>query len=220
MRGFGLKGSIALVGASLLSCLAIADTATTAGQRVLFMVSQDESSVEEAIGSYLQKEGFMVAYVDISKDRNKEDKALVIPFGNMRIVPDFRIFIDTLPSGRQRSTKKILERVVLIRLLTRTYVRKGHETALLKCLNAYHRDRWAGRFYIDKDGELVADWPLNILGTGLPADLVNDAVVRLISGWSSLYTEVKPHVSAVSGKPESRGDGASSQNQQQTQPSQ
>jgi len=209
MNRHGLKAIGLLVTVSL--CGAAADTRSSAGSAPsMLTVAQDESSVEEAIATYLRSRGLVVGYVNASANQREEDRVLILPYGGPSEIPNFRILIDTQPSNRDPSSQTVTERVVFVRLLTGTYVKPGHESALLGCLNNYHQRFWAGRFFVDTDRELVADWPLNILASGLPAEVVHDAVLRLVNGWNFLYPFVKAHIT-TSGTAKEREETRSSQ---------
>ena len=110
-------------------------------------------------------------------------------------MPNYRIIIDTTPSGRAKSGSGITERVILLRLFTGLKVSAQRKPQVLAALNLHHSRVWAGTFVVnEEDGELEAQWPLNIAGADatVQPETVFDAWYRLCSSWSDLFPKVAP----------------------------
>ncbi|PKN58834.1 MAG: hypothetical protein CVU56_03530 [Deltaproteobacteria bacterium HGW-Deltaproteobacteria-14] len=141
----------------------------------------DESLLEERVGTFLESKGLKVARVGSSGDT----WLVLVWDGGDR--PTFRITIDSFVSSSDEGVAK--ERALLLRLETGVHVGPSDVRDVLERLNAHHARNWAGTWYIDpEDGQLEATWALNIPQevASIEAGLVHDALVRLVVSWGEL----------------------------------
>ncbi|TNF28598.1 MAG: hypothetical protein EP329_17605 [Deltaproteobacteria bacterium] len=141
----------------------------------------DESSLEETIGAFLETKGLKVARVGESGDTWL---VLVWDGGGK---PNFRITVDSFVSSTSDNVAK--ERAILLRLETGIHVGPSDLRNVYDRLNAHHSSNWAGTWYVDpSDGQLEATWALNIPQevAAIEAGLVHDALVRMVVSWNEL----------------------------------
>lgn len=161
-------------------------------------VVQDEASTERRIGDYLTQRGAKVRY-----ETRGEDIWVVLQMSADE-VPPYRVIIDTSPSGHSRNGGGITERVILLRLFSGVTILPQQRQAVLAELNKHHTRMWAGTFVInEQDGELEAQWPLNITSpeATLHPETVYDAWYRLSQSYVDLFPRLAPILSGSGGAP-------------------
>ena len=165
---------------ALGGCASAATTGITPKSAQLTFVN-DESTIEERIGSFLESKGLKVARIG-----NAGDSWLVLVWdGGNR--PNFQITIDTFVSSTEDNVPR--ERAILLRLETGLHVSAADTRNVLDRINAHHTRNWAGTWYIDpSDGQIEATWALNIPQevAAIEVGLVHDALVRLVVSWGEL----------------------------------
>jgi hypothetical protein len=107
-------------------------------------------------------------------------------------MPNLRIIMTTQATGKRDGEDSFAERVLILRLFTGILVHPDQARPFLEKLNHYHNRCWAGCFRIHDDHEIEGSWALNILEGGILVDYVWDAMVRILTGWRSLYQDLKP----------------------------
>lgn len=160
------------------------NAASAADDRLV--VTQDENSMERVIENYLVTTHKLVIN---EKGADNDDLYLELPMKGDPM-PAYRISIDSQPLNRDKETDKVIERGVLINLLTTIKVPKERRAAVLEVINDFNRKKAFASIYIDTDGEIVCCWILNVLSDGLPTENVYDAVARVQNIWKVVYPEV------------------------------
>ena len=159
------------------------------GSKALAVVA-DEESLEQQIAVYLRERGLRV---QIQRRPGSQDAWVVLKFeGGAK--PPYRFVVDTAISARDPGGK-ITERVVIVRLFTGVTVPPTALAAALQTVNKHHARIWAGTFYVNpRDGELEAQWPLNIPGRGVTIhpEQVYDAISRFSASWNDLFSALSP----------------------------
>ncbi|MCS6913877.1 MAG: hypothetical protein RMK29_03605 [Myxococcales bacterium] len=173
---------------ALVAAAALLLSACASGLQVV----QDEFRTEERIGAYLLKKGHKVT-IATPNTQEVPGKVVILDMTS-ESVPDYRVIIKSQSSGQDRQTSRILERVVLVRLLSGVKLPRSSWGAALEVINQHHAASWAGTFTIDTDdGEVVGYYPINITLTySIHPEMVRDAWVRLCMSWEDLYKKLRP----------------------------
>jgi len=174
---------VALLVASIALLLG-ANAGLAAADRLV--VTQDESSMERAIESYLTSNHNLIVN---EKMIESDDLTLEVPFKGDPM-PAFRVVIDTQPDNRDKDTNRVIERAILVVCYTSIKVPPERRGAVMDVINDYNRKKLFASVYIDTDGEIVCGWNLNVLEEGLATEYVYDAVARVQNIWRGLYPDV------------------------------
>lgn len=151
-------------------------------------VVQDESSMERAIGEYLQGEHKLIVE---EKMLEGDDLALVLPYDGDPM-PDFSLSVDSQPMNRDEESGKVIERGLVLNVYTGVMVPGEKFEPAIRVINDLNRRKVFASVYIDTDGEIVLSWTLNVLEQGLATEYVYDAIVRMVQNWVTLYRELAP----------------------------
>jgi hypothetical protein len=178
-------GYVAIVGVFLLLAAAVggwcADNQLT--------VTQDESSMEQAMGRYLKNaHGMTIEEKLYNGDPN--DIYLMFYYQGPGL-PNARMEIDTQSLNNDPDTKRVLERGMVINLFTGVTVPAGRMDQANAAINQWNRDKTFSSIYIDSDGEVICCWMLNVMKEGLATEYVYDAVVRVQNTWKNLHPVLK-----------------------------
>jgi hypothetical protein len=144
--------------------------------------------MEKVIESYLKAKHDLVVDEKFQGDNN-DDLYLDIPFKAENGVPKFEFFVDTQPTNHD-DHDKVLERGVLLSLETGVTVPDDKRAEVLELLNTWNRTKNFSSTYLNKDGEIVCDWCLNVMKEGLATEYVFDGIVRVQNNWRKLWPEV------------------------------
>ncbi len=169
---------------SVAASLAPCTVATARAQDSKLTVAQDESSTEKSIEQYLKTKHDMVI---IEKNLSPDDLYLELPMKG-GTTPAYKITIDTQPLNHKDD--RVSERGIRIQGYTGVKVPDAKLEAVQKVINELNRDKVFSAIYVDKDGEIILDWTLNILEPGLDAEYVYDALAREDGLWRTLYPRV------------------------------
>lgn len=171
----------------LVVAAALLLSACTAGLQVV----QDEFRTEESIGAYFIKKGHSVTIAN-PNTQAVPGKVVILDMTS-ESVPGYRVIIKSQSSGQDREKSRVLERVILIRLLSGVKLPQPSWGAALEVINQHHAASWAGTFTIDTDdGEVVGHYPVNITRTySVHPEMVRDAWVRLCMSWEELYKKFR-----------------------------
>lgn len=170
----------------VLGLLVVPTVATWAANDEL-VVTQDESSMEKVIESYL-RDNYKLVMNEKYNDEQKTDMYLEVPY-NAGAWPAFTVDIDTDGISKDK-TGTITERGVLLFLHTAVTVPADKRAAVSQVLEDYNRKKIFCSAYVDQNGEIRLDWVLGVLPQGLPTEYVNDALTRLCSLWTGMYADV------------------------------
>jgi spermidine/putrescine-binding protein len=180
-----MKRFILLIAAA--AALGSWSAATARAQDDKLTVVQDESSMEQTIERHLKANHQMV----VNEKLNGDDLWLELPMKD-EPMPRYRLVIDT-QSLNKDNTGRVIERGVRIQALTGVKVPETRRAAVLRVLNDFNRDKVFSAVYLDNDGEIMLDWTLNVMASGLDTEYVYDVLVREEKLWRELY----PLVSAA-----------------------
>lgn len=174
-----------LASACLAAALLLGGTAARAADELL-TVTQDESSMERTIARYLADKH------DLKIDERTEKDDLILQLTmEEKDLPKFKIEIDTQDVNRDKETKAVVERAVLVNVYTGVFVPENKRAEVLPVLNAFVRETLFAGFYIDTDGEIINCWAVNVMKEGLHPEYVYDVVARVDKNWQKLYPDIK-----------------------------
>jgi hypothetical protein len=176
------KSSFLFAAALVVASLPLRAGAGQAAQDRL-TVTQDESSMERVIQSYLIARHKLIVS---EKAGNADDLYLELPFKEDP-VPAFRMMIDTLKTNHDSASNKTIERAVVLTVFSNIKVPQDRRVAVLNILNDFNADNIFSGFYIASDGEIVCCWAVNVMAEGMPTEYVYDAVHRVVVNWRGLY---------------------------------
>lgn len=146
-------------------------------------VTQDESSLERVIKSYLIARHNLIIS---EKTWNADDLYLELSFKE-DAVPAFRMMIDTQKTNYDSASNKTIERAVVLTVFSNIKVPQDRRAAVLNVLNDFNADNIFSVFYLASDGEIVCCWAVNVMAEGMPTEYVYDAVHRVAKNWRDLY---------------------------------
>jgi hypothetical protein len=169
---------VALLG--LLGAVAWADDAR-------LTVTQDESSMEQAIERYLKTNHDMIIN---EKTFDPDDLWLELPWRGDPM-PKYRMTIDTQMLNKD-SEGRVIERGVRVQGQTAVFVPEVRRDAVLRVINDFNRRKVFSAIYLDNDGQIMLDWTLNVLSEGLPTECVYDVLAREGRLWQELYPLLSP----------------------------
>jgi hypothetical protein len=152
------------------------------------VVVQDESSMEKVIEHYLV-DNYKLTINEKFYNGHADDLYLDVPYDGSP-EPNFHVTIDTQSLNKNKDTGVILERGVLMNLMTNVKVPDGRRAAVLEAINEHNKVKAFSSVYIANDGEIVCCWMLNVLSQGLPTEYVHDALTRVVNIWKALYPSV------------------------------
>ena len=151
-------------------CLTLVAVPGVRADNSQLVVTQDESAMEKVIESYLKGKHDMVLTEKFQGDNN-DDLYLDIPFKAENGVPKFDFFVDTQPTNHD-DAQKVIERGVLLSLETGVTVPADKRGDVLEQLNTWNRTKNFSSIYLNKNGEIVCDWCLNVMKEGLATEYV------------------------------------------------
>lgn len=174
--------SLALCVALVGGCLLRFGSGPAVAQDEQLTVTQDESSMERVIESYLKTKHKLVIN---EKFITPDDLWLELPFdGNP--MPKYRYAIDT-QSLNKSNDGTITERGVRIMLFTAVTVPEDKRPAVMGIINDFNRRKVFSATYLDNDGQVVLDWTLNVMAQGLATEYVFDVLAREDKLWRELW---------------------------------
>ena len=195
---FGLTGILVAIVAGVFLSVAVSALAEHESDdyandpQWLLTVTQDESSMEEAIGEFLSERTDW-SVDEIYADDEETDLALVINF-EPADAPAINIMIDTIVAAADDD--QVYERAVQVFFYvvlpdsSKTPVAREE---ILE-LNNYHMatESTLNRIIIDEDGDLMFVTFINLPGPNVPvhAEQIYDAVCRLVIDWEAYYMAV------------------------------
>lgn len=171
-----------------LGGLLLAVGAVGAADNTQLAVTQDESSMEKLIESYLKEQHKLILEEDLL-DEAGEDMRLKVPFQAEEGVPRFTLYIDTQPTNYDEQDR-VTERGVLLSLETGVIVPEGKRAQIVQLLNEHNRSKNFSSVYMNERGHLYCDWILNVMAPGLATEYVYDALARVQRLWRGLWPEV------------------------------
>ncbi len=149
--------------------------------------AQDESSQEKILEQYLtSKHNLVLTESHVSNDPNDLYLNMSMKGDPM---PSYRITIDTQVLNRDKSGR-IIERGIRIQAMTGVKVTDAQRPAVMRVINDFNRDKVFAASYVDSDGEVMMDWTLNIMASGLDPEYVYDVLTREDRLWRELYPRV------------------------------
>ena len=161
----------------------------------LLFPAADERSIEEKLARFLREKHDLKSSLQLI-DKKDGDYAVILPF-SFTETPNITICIDTQVSAT-RKTGGIHGRLVLISF---QYVlpdwAKKNDTAceyILRLNNRWLRQSWVpDRLFLDEDNDLRFETNLNIPSPDVPlhAEMIFDALFRMLSSWKAYYAELK-----------------------------
>ncbi len=179
-----MKGSV--LATVMVVCLALLGAVAWADDARL-TVTQDESSMEQAIERYLKASHNLII---TEKFAAADDLMLELPWKGDPM-PSYRMMIDTQPLNKD-SSGQVIERGVRLQVFTGVRVPEAKKASALEVINGFNRDKVFSAVYLDSDGEIVLDWTLNVLSDGLPTEYVFDVLAREDKLWQELYPLLSP----------------------------
>jgi len=167
--------------------LGIGSAARAPASEEKLTVAQDESSQELVLERYLtDKHNLVFTEGHINNDPKDLYLNLAMKGDPM---PAYRVTIDTQVL-HQDKTGRITQRGVRIQAYTGIKVTDAQRPAVTRVINDFNRDRVFAACYVDTDGEVMLDWTLNILESGLDPEYVFDVLGREDKLWKELYPRV------------------------------
>ncbi len=170
---------------------ALGQTKPELDPRWLLFPAQDESSTEKRIAKYIETVHRKAAKYKFT-GKNDNDAILIYTL-EAGSAPKLRAFVDTMVSSRNRVTRKVTERAVVVRAYFKlpASAKRGSKLArILMVANLWVRGHtYPHRIYLDKDKDVTMECLINIPGENIPihAEMIYDAMTRMISAWEKLY---------------------------------
>ena len=175
---------VVVVLAWLFCSLSPAAAADDVAAEYLLFPCEDESTVEQQIGKYLEKRREWKIQYELIGDE-KDDLILRIGFSTEdEIVKSKQIIIDTQVTGQDggQTTERAI-RVFVFVSVPEAFQNARSRQALLEFTNNFMDKQWSpGRVCIDQDFDLLFETWVNIPSRSTPVhcEMIYDAAVRLL----------------------------------------